>query len=183
MKGYKITNKDMTCREYQYELNKEFILEGKLKICNTGFHFCEKAEDCFIYYDFTDGQRIFEVDSLGNIITEGNKSVTDKIIFIRELTKEELYIIFSDPIFGNQGKNNIGYFNTGNNNTGKNNIGKFNIGNNNKGNWNQGNGNKGNHNQGDENVGNNNIGNNNIGNGNTGNNNTGNNNKGNYNKF
>ena len=177
MKGYKITNKDMTCLNYQYELNKEFILdtekEGKLEICESGFHFCKKMEDCFDYYNFYNGERLFEIETLGEIITEGNKSVTDKIIFHREifLTKEELYIIYSDSKFNNEGKNNIG-----NNNQGKNNIGNGNQGNNNEGNGNQGNNNIGNYNEGHGNQGKNNKGNYNIGNGNIGNNN-----KGNYN--
>ena len=151
MKGFKITNADMTCREYQYELNKEFILDTKLlklKICNTGFHFCEKAEDCFIYYDFNNGERIFEVESLGETITDRNKSVTDKIIFIRELSREELYTIFSLPKFKNEGINNIGYFNKGNNNYGNYNIGDFNTGNDNHGNYNKGSNHRGNNNFG-----------------------------------
>ena len=148
MKGYKITNKDMTCLGYQYELNKEFILdedkEGPLELCYSGFHFCEKAENCFNHYDFCNGERLFEGESTGKIIPDGDKTVTDRIIFIRELTKEELYIIFSDPRFYNKGKNNIGYYNIGDNN-----LGSFNTGNNNIGNNNTGNNNVGFHNEGD----------------------------------
>ena len=163
MKGYKITNSDMTCLGYQYELNKEFILdediEGKLELCYNGFHFCEKMEDCFDHYGFNNGERLFEIESLGETITEDNKSVTDKIIFHREifLTKEELYIIYSHPRFGNQGNNNIGYYNKGdynigNYNRGNNNIGDFNVGDNNIGSYNHDNENKVNNNIGDNNC-------------------------------
>ena len=148
MKGYKITNKDMTCLDYQYELNKEFILEGQLEICENGFHFCQKMEDCFDYYNFHNGERLFEIESLSNIITEGNKSVTNKIIFHRELTKEELYEYFSDPRFDNTGINNIGYGNKGDYN-----IGYYNKGNNNIGHYNKGNNNIGHYNTGDCNIG------------------------------
>ena len=151
MKGYKITNANMICRNYQYELNKKFILNNDkpLQLCDNGFHFCEEMKDCFEYYDFYNGERLFEVEALGKTITKGDKTVTDKIIFLREifLTKEELYIIFSLPKFGNKGKNNIGKYNKGN----------YNIGS-----WNKGDYNEGSYNYGDCNTGNNNKGNNNI---------------------
>ena len=181
MKGFKITNKDMTCRNYQYELNKEFILdedkEGELQLCKSGFHFCQIVEDCFKYYNFTNGERLFEIEATGRTIFEIDKTVTDKIKFLRELTKEELYVIFSDPTFCNKGINNIGRCNIGNYNKGSwnkgnNNIGNDNIGNNNIGNDNEGNNNTGNYNNGTCNIGNSNEGNNNIGNNNYGNNNT-----------
>ena len=174
MKGYKITEKNMICLNYQYELNKEFILNGRLKLCHSGFHFCQKLEDCFQYYDFFNGERLFEIEATGKIITKGNKSVTDKIIFIKEIfpTKEELYVIHSDPRFCNKGINNIGNHNTGNYNQGR-----FNEGNYNEGSWNFGDNNTGNDNKGNHNTGNDNKGNNNFGNDNKGNNNTGNYNK------
>ena len=181
MKGYKITNADMTCRNYQYELNKEFILNGRLKLCKNGFHFCQEIIDCFDYYTFYNGERLFEIETLGEIITEDDKSVTDKIIFLRELTKEEIYIIFSYPRFDNIGINNIGYHNKGNYNKGyynkgNNNIGRFNTGNNNIGDGNKGDNNIGHYNTGNNNIGDNNKGNCNEGSYNVCSNNIGNNN-------
>ena len=150
MKGYKITESDMTCRGYQYELNKEFILdedkEGPLELCYSGFHFCEKIENCFRYYTFDNKRRIFEIETLDKIISDYDKSVTNKIIFLRELTREELYEYFSDPKFKNKGNNNIGHGNVGNYN-----IGKYNTGNHNTGDYNTGNFNIGSNHYGDYN--------------------------------
>ena len=144
----------MTCRGYQYELNKKFILDGQLEMCYNGFHFCKEIENCFEYYNFTNGERMFEIKASGETITKDDKTVTDEIIFIKELSREEIYVIFSDPKFGNRGINNIGNNNKGNNNIGYGNIGNNNIGNYNYGNYNVGSNNTGNNNIGYWNVGN-----------------------------
>ena len=52
IKGYKVFKSDWTCRGFQYEVGKTFKHEGNIKICGRGFHFCQKASDCFNYYDF-----------------------------------------------------------------------------------------------------------------------------------
>ena len=46
---YKGFNKDMTCRDFQYEEGKEYETE-KAEACNSGFHACEYPLDCFGYY-------------------------------------------------------------------------------------------------------------------------------------
>lgn len=50
MKTYKGFNKDMTCRDFQYEEGKEYE-ETTAEVCETGFHSCEYPLDCFHYYD------------------------------------------------------------------------------------------------------------------------------------
>ena len=50
MKSYKGFNKDMTCRDFQYEEGKEYE-ETAAEVCETGFHSCEYPLDCFRYYD------------------------------------------------------------------------------------------------------------------------------------
>ena len=49
IKGYKGFEKDMTCRDFQYEEGKEYE-EDKAEACKTGFHACEYPLDCFNYY-------------------------------------------------------------------------------------------------------------------------------------
>ena len=49
VKSYKGFNKDMTCRDFQYEEGKEYE-EESVKVCNHGFHACEYPLDCFGYY-------------------------------------------------------------------------------------------------------------------------------------
>ena len=50
MNSYKGFNKDMTCRDFQYEEGKEYE-ETAAEVCETGFHSCEYPLDCFRYYD------------------------------------------------------------------------------------------------------------------------------------
>ena len=91
MKAYKATNKNMTCRELQYELNKEFIHEGEIKMCANGIHFCETLEHVFNYYAFCPQTGVFEVEIPDDaiVIKGDDKSVTNKIKFVKELTNEE----------------------------------------------------------------------------------------------
>ena len=48
--AYKGFNRDLTCRDFQYEEGKEFEIDGKVKLCERGFHACEDPIDCFGYY-------------------------------------------------------------------------------------------------------------------------------------
>ena len=92
MKGYKFMESDMTCLGFQYEVGKEYILEEELQICRNGFHFCENPFDCLGYYDNIKGDnRLFLVEALGDIIIEGNKSVTNEIKIIEEITDIEKF--------------------------------------------------------------------------------------------
>ena len=92
MRGYKLMESDMTCRGFQYEIGKEYSLEGKLQICRNGFHFCKNPFDCLEYYDNIEGdKRLFLVEALGEVITEDNKSVTNKIKIIEEIKDVEKF--------------------------------------------------------------------------------------------
>ena len=91
---YKMMNKDMTCKNgFQYEIGKTYELEGKLKMCGNGFHFCNSYLECLRYYNNHNGdKRLFEVRPLGKVKEEsgkfGNKYSTDKIKIVRELDIE-----------------------------------------------------------------------------------------------
>ena len=83
---------DMTCKGFQYELGKEYTLEGELEICKGGFHFCENPFDCLGYYDNIKGdKRLFIIESLSEVITEDDKSVTNKIKIIEEIKDIEKF--------------------------------------------------------------------------------------------
>ena len=49
MKGYKGFDKDLKCRGFQYEFDKDYETDGAI-LCDEGFHFCEDPIDCFKYY-------------------------------------------------------------------------------------------------------------------------------------
>ena len=169
--GFKVFNPDWTCspngNTKQYTCPGKFEEEGGLNVCGHGMHFCQIAADCFNYYSFDSSNKVAEVIAYGDVRTDGNKSCTDKLEIVREITWDEVLRIV------NIGKNCTGYCNTGDYNTGDCNTGSYNTGDCNTGNYNTGNCNTGDRNTGDRNTGNCNTGNRNTGNRNTGNRNTG----------
>ena len=90
MKGYKVFNPDWTCRDFQYEPGKTFEYDGEIKLCESGFHFCKKLEDCFEYYDLDIKNHVCEVETDGLVKTEHSKSVTNKLTIGRELSWKEV---------------------------------------------------------------------------------------------
>ena len=175
IKGFKVFNSDWTCRGFQYKVGETFIHNGNIEMCGAGFHFCRKASDCFNYYNFNSQNKVAEVEALGLVETQEDKSVTDKIKIIREIEWSELLTIVND------GKNCTGLKNTGDWNTGNRNTGDRNTGDRNTGDCNTGNRNTGDCNTGNRNTGNWNTGDWNTGDWNTGNWNTGDCNTGNWN--
>ena len=167
IKGYKVFNPDWTCRGFQYEVGKTFKHEGNIEMCGAGFHFCQKISDCFNYYDFNSNNKVAEVEAVGFVETKNDKSVTNKITILRELTWHEVLDLV------NTGKDCTGYRNSGNCNPGS-----WNSGDNDSGSWNSGDLNSGNQNSGDHNSGDCNSGDHNSGNRNSGDRNSGNHNSG-----
>lgn len=92
VKGFKGMDFDMRCRGYEFSVGGVYEIENnkKLALCtDSGFHFCLKLDDVFNYYRYDDC-RLFEVEAIGDVLTEGDKSVTKKLRIVRELTQDEL---------------------------------------------------------------------------------------------
>lgn len=66
VEGYKGTNMNMVCRDYQFRFHTQFDMpEGaEIKDCESGFHFCRDLKDVFGYYKIDDGNRFFRVRAL-----------------------------------------------------------------------------------------------------------------------
>lgn len=92
MKAYKAFDKNLTCRDFQYEIGKTYEMNEEPIICERGFHACTKFDDVFHYYDYGKETRICEVELLGDIDDMSqidSKVATNKIKIVQELTKKD----------------------------------------------------------------------------------------------
>ena len=71
--GVKGFNKDMTCRDMQYEEGKTYKIEEEPICCEKGYHFCENPIDCLEYYS-PDTSVYHEVEALGDIARDTNNT-------------------------------------------------------------------------------------------------------------
>ena len=187
MKGYKAFDKDLKCRDFQYEIGQTYEIDGEIECCERGFHFCKDLSDCYRFYEMTDDTRICEVEAIGEIIHthDSIKYCTNKIKILSEVENPKIKTNVStlssgycNTGVGNTGNRNSGDRNTGDYNSGNWNAGTHNSGIMNSGNWNTGcrntgHCNSGSMNSGDWNSGTHNSGNMNCGDWNSGNCNTG----------
>ena len=59
----------MQCQGFQYEVGKEYEIDGDIKCCNRGFHACESPLEVFDHYDMLNS-RFAEVEQSGKIDKE-----------------------------------------------------------------------------------------------------------------
>jgi hypothetical protein len=85
---YKGTDKDMKCRDFQFELGKEYE-EAEAKLCNKGFHGCEYPLDVFAHYNPA-GSRFFVADLDG--VTDERESVDTKRVGTKIKLRAEIGI-------------------------------------------------------------------------------------------
>ena len=79
MKCFKGFDKDLKCRDFQYEIGKEYT-EEKADICNCGFHACEFPMDVFNYYPPSDSRYCeVELEANNQKSSDDSKRVGKKI--------------------------------------------------------------------------------------------------------
>ena len=84
--SYKGFDKNMQCRRFQYEVGKEYEMDGEIKCCDRGFHACKSPMEVWDYYDMLKS-RYAEVEQSGKIDTEENST---KVCSSRIKIKAEL---------------------------------------------------------------------------------------------
>ena len=84
--SYKAFDKNMQCRGFQYEVGKEYEMDGEIKCCNRGFHACKSPMEVWNYYDMLNS-RYAEVEQSGKIEEEENST---KVCSSRIKIKAEL---------------------------------------------------------------------------------------------
>ena len=133
MTGYKATDADMKCRDFEFEIGKWYEVEGELEMCANGFHFCQQPSGPWAYYT-QKGTRVWKIEAeevLDLPFAPGAdyKYVARRIRFVVEVIATG---------YSNTGDSNTGYSNTGNSNTGNSNTGNSNTGYSNTGDRNTG---------------------------------------------
>ena len=84
--AYKGFDKNLKCRDFQYEVGKEYEMDGDIKCCERGFHACESPLEVFDHYDILTS-RFAKVEQSGKIDKEEN---TTKVCSSRIKVKAEL---------------------------------------------------------------------------------------------
>ena len=115
IRGYKGFDKDLKCRDFQYEIGKDYEQEGEVKCCERGFHFCENPFDVFGYYSPSDS-RYCEVEGDGNAdkANDDSKVATSHIhisaeIGLNGLIKAGVKFILDKVNFKDTKSTNTGY--------------------------------------------------------------------------
>ena len=89
IKGYKGFDKDLKCRDFQYEVGKEYSTDNAVA-CETGFHYCENPMDVLGFYAPCDDtgipNRFCEVEGSGDFDT----SKDDKLCCTRLKVNAEI---------------------------------------------------------------------------------------------
>lgn len=73
IKSYKAFDKNMQCRGFQYEVGKEYEIDGEIKCCDRGFHACKSPMEVWDHYDML-SSRFAEVEQSGKIDEEGDST-------------------------------------------------------------------------------------------------------------
>ena len=73
IKSYKAFDKNMQCRGFQYEVGKEYEMDGEIKCCDRGFHACKSPMEVWDHYDML-SSRFAEVEQSGKIDEEENST-------------------------------------------------------------------------------------------------------------
>ena len=86
IKSYKAFDKNMQCREFQYEVGKEYNMDGEIECCNRGFHAYKSPLEVWDHYDMLNS-RFAEVEQSGKIDEDENST---KVCSSRIKIKAEL---------------------------------------------------------------------------------------------
>ena len=71
--AYKGFDKNLKCRDFQYEVGKEYEMDGDIKCCERGFHACESPLEVFDHYDMLNS-RFAKVEQSGEIDKKENST-------------------------------------------------------------------------------------------------------------
>ena len=86
---YKGFNKDLKCRDFQFEVGKEYSESGDIKCCENGFHCCENPFNVLDFYSIIDDDcnlnRFCEVEGSGKEDSDDKKKCYEKLTIKAEI--------------------------------------------------------------------------------------------------
>lgn len=87
--AYKGFDKNFRCRDFMYEVGKEYHIDGNLKICKKGFHACKDLINTFKYYPM-ENSRFAIVKLWGEVLYGDNKMCASDIEIVEELSLKDI---------------------------------------------------------------------------------------------
>ena len=90
--AYKGFDEDLSCRGFQYEIGKEYCLDGEIELCANGFHACQNPLDVFYYYSMSSSTRYAMVELWGDVdfSEKGGKLCASDIRIVKEISIDEM---------------------------------------------------------------------------------------------
>jgi len=88
--GIKGFDKNLKCKDHQYRIGETYTSDEKPVLCRSGFHYCQTLTDCYRFYSDGKDNRYCVVEILGDIDHGIDKSCTNKMKIIREVTKSDI---------------------------------------------------------------------------------------------
>ena len=87
--AYKAFNSNFSCRDFQYEVGKEYHINGDVEMCENGFHACIDLMDVFDYYSMSNS-RFAIVKMWGDILFGFDKMCASDIEIVEELSLKDI---------------------------------------------------------------------------------------------
>jgi len=90
---------NLKCKNIKFDLGEVYQINQPLELGNSGFHFCENAENVLDYYEWTPDFKLIEIEVLGDVISDGHKSCTNKFKFVRIIDDENELLELTKSLF------------------------------------------------------------------------------------
>ena len=95
--AYKGFDENFRCRDFQYEVGKEYHLDNDddINVCYNGFHACQNPLDVFVYYPMSPYTRYAMVELWGDVdfANDGKKICATDIMIIKEIGIDEMVTV------------------------------------------------------------------------------------------